>query len=953
MAGRFLPLFKLLLSALALLVAAQTFNGVLTLSSLERLYTDLYSAGFRIAGQDAASKVETALKLGKPLDNFFGFDRLVKELKDDLPDLASVALVLADGTVAAVDPPLPRDLADRIGPEVTRLLTAPARGGIARGRAPPTEEAAGETPPSTQAPEAQILPGVQILKEPDHHAVILPLRDAQGQMRGALALAYSTDILKSRLEEALKSSTLGLIVASLLAGLLLMMAVRQILHVAQEQGRISWRLLAIPAAVLVVAQVAASVQSLQVFRDAYLTAARDNTQALMEQVRQDVEFLLGKGLPLTRLRGIDSRLEAMIGGVPELARLSLIDEAGETRYVVTAPTAGDAPGRGLSLSGLDAEDPRLDLRLPLRVADGTEDLRSVGAVAARLDPRVIDRTLRDRVLDAATVLLVSLFFMIELFLLFSLAVQQSLEGQRERAPRSAAVAAYPSGPQDRLAPDKTGDERDRRQRSGGRIDQETVNRVLMARPVGFALLVAWAMPLSFIPLRMEGLPDSGLAVSHTILLALPLSVEALFALIATLLAGRLSDRLGWRVPLFLGYGLSLVAATAAGLADQAVTFIAARGLTGLGYGLAWMGLQAYVVQTAPAVLRGRGMSNLVAGFLAGFLCGTAVGAMTAERFGFEAVFLTSGGLMLAPAVMTLILLRRPATATAAAAAAAAKAAPAAAAAAGVAPVSAAPSPVVAAAEGGIVRLMRDPLFLAVMLLSVVPFSVAQMGLLYFSVPLYLSDLGLGQSNIGRIMMVYGISVIYLGPMIARWVDRADSPRPFIVLGGLIGGSGLALLSLWGGVGMVVLAVFLLGLASGICEPSRAAFVTTLASVRTGGATGAMSLQRAADRLGQMVGPLLLGSLFAVTGIEGGVSWIGFGYLAASLLFLLVSRTAARAPDEAEDPADTGDPPPAGHGKDGASLSASGPPPPIPPDAGAGGMTTEEGTANSRPVPGAS
>ncbi|MCF8479121.1 MAG: MFS transporter [Rhodospirillum sp.] len=826
MTGRVTTFLKVLLSCLALLVAAQAFNGVLTLSSLERLYSDILTSGFRISGHDAASKIETAMRLGKPLERFFGFDRLEESLREDLPEARHVFLVTADGTIvqAAEAPPAE---AGALVAEALKRMDLKNMEGARHG-----------------------LSSLMVEGKTDRY-VVFPLVDSTSNaVDGALVLGFSSDLLRGKLRAVVESSLGGFLLATGAAALILLLSMKVIMRQARMSGGKGIRFLFIPAVILIGAQVFHSVETVRLYRDAYVDAARESMLDLMGQVRDDIQFVVDKGLGMDRLKGIEKRLADMIVVVPELAGLTITDTDGAVMNEAKSPVneSAEALTKGaITLSGMGAGDERLTLTMDIvRNKDGEKTV--VGHLIGELDPVKLEISLRDRVLDAATVLLVSLFFMFEMFVLFGIAIHRSMSQD------SAKGVSLPS-----MA----------KARDAAREEDEQANRHLLARPIGFALLFAWAMPLSFIPLRMRELPDLGLDVSPSLLLALPLSVEALCALFTALLAGRLSDRHGWRMPFLVGLVVSVAGAVASGLATEPTTFIASRGLTGLGYGLSWMGIQGYIFQHAPPGARAQGISNLISGLLAGYLCGTAIGAMLAERFGYGTVFLISSVVMVTPGILAVTFLHRYMR--------------------GGPPVEGRKmNPETDQKKGSLAHLLTDRRFLAVMIFSVVPFSVAQVGLLYFTVPLYLNELGLNQSNIGRILMIYGISVIYLGPVISRRVDITQDKRWYIISGGVVGALGLMGLAYDGGLVMVVLGVFLLGLCSCLSESARSAFAMALPVTKAYGTTSAMSVQRAADKLGQMIGPLMLGALFSTLGIQMSVALTGSLFLVATVLFFFMT-----------------------------------------------------------------
>jgi predicted MFS family arabinose efflux permease len=196
---------------------------------------------------------------------------------------------------------------------------------------------------------------------------------------------------------------------------------------------------------------------------------------------------------------------------------------------------------------------------------------------------------------------------------------------------------------------------------------------------------------------------------------------------------------------------------------------------------------------------------------------------------------------------------------------------------------------------GLARLVFHRDFGILLAANVLPFSVAQVGLLYYAVPLYLEAQKLGTADTGRVLMIYGLTVIYAGPAIGRLVDASSSKKLFIGFGGILGGSGLALLCIDQSVTVIMAAVFLLGLAGSLGGPAQSSYALGLRHVQESGPGLAMGVQRAVDKLGQMLGPLVVGALFAAMGLPQGLAVTGLAYLAATLLFLGVARSGDRKP----------------------------------------------------------
>ena len=448
---------------------------------------------------------------------------------------------------------------------------------------------------------------------------------------------------------------------------------------------------------------------------------------------------------------------------------------------------------------------------------------TLGALQLHSDDSAMRKAVRARALDAATIAVVAMVAAIELMLMLQVLMDR-------------AFSARPD-------PSRLG---------------------MVARPVMFAFLFAMALPLGFLPLYarsllMPGLEDGTAAM----LVALPTAVEMAAGLVMALLAGRFIDRRGWLAPALLGMGLALVGNLACALADTLWTLSAARALAGLGYGLVWMALQGFVVKLGPARYRGRNMTVLIAGLFAGHMTGAAVGGMLASQMGPRPVFL-GGAVMVMVAAMALRTLLWPYRDAVAEPASAMS-----------------PEPV---SRTSLKALLADKGYTALLLGSVVPFSIAQVGLLSYALPLYFDALGASTADVGRVIMLYGFCVIYIGPMLGGLIDGSMHWKRWIAAGGVVGASGLLLLQWTPGVLGVTTAVLLLAVASCLAGAAHTPYMLARESVQAYGAAGATGLMRGADKFGQMLGPLMVGALFATVGMSAALVWTGVVYLLGTLLF---------------------------------------------------------------------
>ncbi len=785
-----------LLACVLVLGLAQVLMGALSLSALDGMIAGNTADRVALVLRQEGAAVQAGLDLGKPMAQYSGLEAVLQRLQARIPELQGASVVLPEGepvaTLGAVS-------------DATALL----------GRLP-------------AAP-----PAVLTVPTRDAVQVALPLREADAGRPGALVASVALD---SPARQALLGRNLSvLLTTTAAAAVLLMLALGAPRLAAALAVRPRLRK-AVPVVVLLGAQLVYGASTVASFRAQWLAVTQDNVEQLAQGAQRDLDKVLGYGIAIDRLVGVEKYLQRILDGLPVIALLQIRD-------------AGDGV-----VAQVGARDAVTSLRLPLH-AGAQEPVQ--GWLAVGLDEDQLRAGLRQRILDAATVALVAVIATLELLRVLDLLVRDTGPGRAARRAPAAVSQDTAAGP----SPD-------------------------LVRPLMFGFLLAWALPLSFLPVHARGLIAPGTpADTVPLLMALPITVEMAGGLAMALLAGRMSARSGWLSPVLAGLLLSVLGSLLCMGADSLMGFTLARALVGLGYGLAWMGLQAFVVLNGSPARHGRNMANAIAGLFAGHLCGAAVGAMLMQQLGARAVFEASAIAFCLPALGVLWIAYRFGVRSDR-------------------PV-ALPAQPRAAAHAGIglrgVLFSRD--FGVLLLASIVPFSVAQLGLLTYALPLVMEAAGAPTASVGRVLMLYGLCMIYLGPTMGRLADGSRHKARWIAAAGLTGSAGLLVVGLVQGVPAVVAGVLCLAMAGCLAGGAQVAYMLSLARVQAYGTVRATSLMRAADKIGQMLGPLLVAALFSIASLSFGLLMTGAIYLACTLAFMLLvpsrpddpGRSAPRAP----------------------------------------------------------
>jgi predicted MFS family arabinose efflux permease len=803
------PVLNVTLACLGILLLAQMLIGALSLSALNKLMVDTTADRVEVMARGAAGRIDTGLRLGKPLAQYFGLDPILHDILTRADDVRGAAVVLVNGQLIAE--------VGAIGPDAAML----ARGFI------PGPPGSGIT---------QRLSGALMAINGETVTIAVPLKAANGQVLGAVALSVAKD---EKVTYRLISKNLQvLFIVTLVVGVCLSALIKYLLPrgffaAGQRLGFV------VPLLALLLAQGVYATYTISTFRSTWLEVTRSNVSLIAQGLQRDLDRVLGYGISVPQLKNVEAPFSRLAATFPTVAYVELIDQAGKLLVRVDARQTLPVPD---PFERTRIEDD-LTLRLPLGV--GLTDQAAQGTLILRLDAAVIAAGVRSRMLDAVTVVGVALVAAIEMLLLLSLVLDRSLSSPQ--ALLSRAGPTYTDAQQ-----------------------ELQIGRV--ARPIMFSFLFAWALPMGFLPLYARTLPTWGVNWPPALLLALPISVEMGCGLVASLMAGRLTDRRGWQVPVLAGLGVASAGVLACVVASDLWLFVAARGLVGLGYGLTWMGLQGFIVTRSPAHYSGRNMTSVIAGLFAGHLSGVAVGAMLVDQIGFRLVFAVGAVILVVPLVGVLTLMRPYMDRGLKIA-----------------------MPTVTRTRTHLADAMH--LFFSrgfglLLIGSVIPFSIAQVGLLSFALPLYLEAKGAGNASTGRVLMIYGLCVIYVGPVMGRLLDRSRAKKTWIVVGGLVGSAGMLLLYYLSGLPAAATAVFMLALASCFTGASQSPYMLSLPSVQRYGAAAATSIMRAADKLGQMVGPLVVGAMFGSFGMTTGLAATGVLYLVATLIFLTFGASLA-------------------------------------------------------------
>lgn len=389
----------------------------------------------------------------------------------------------------------------------------------------------------------------------------------------------------------------------------------------------------------------------------------------------------------------------------------------------------------------------------------------------------------------------------------------------------------------------------------------------LIKPVFFLAVFLEHMSYAFLPSLMQTyVSDAGLSSSYA---SAPFMIYYLCFAASLIPSGRIEARIGARSLMLLGLMVAGAGMFAMANIGSFWPAMAARAAAGCGQGMLFIGVQAYVLANSSPSRRTQGGAAIVFGFQAGMIAGMAIGSLLVSYIGPNGIFTLGGSIALVTALYGWLAL---------------------------------PSKVsggetmsqLDSAWRDMARIFKDGHFNRTMLLVGVPAKAILTGVVLFGLPLLLAKQGFVREDIGQITMAYAGAVIIASHFMAQKADRSGDTERILFHGACLTGAGLVIISLAGfpnivnwasnpgfGTFVIVSGVILVGIAHGFINAPIVTHVTDAEIANQVGATNVAAAYRLLERIGHVMGPLIMGQVF----LYNGVSWVSFAVIGC-ITFLL-------------------------------------------------------------------
>ena len=632
------------------------------------------------------------------------------------------------------------------------------------------------------------------------------------------------------------------------------------------------RLTGVLALAVIASVLAFGYLALHAFERAVQPELANRTRLVGSIVREAIQRPLERGVPFEALAGLDRYLSETIERFEEIQSISITSRSGR-RLAMVERTAPPTLAQRASIEPALVR-PAAPYSLPILSGN---DL--VGAIEVTVRPDFVQARMREVFLDVMVLGLVATLIALELAIGIALAtvgkplgrVLRLLGEQREgvflhRIPPGGLGALgrtavrlndHAEDLATRLAV-LTAKAREavpaglRGGISEGRPRRLRLSDASDIRPALFLLSVATEVTTSFLPI-FAGAATRPNWLSAELAAAAPLLVY-LVALAALMpFGGRLVERIGAQ-RLFVG-SMAPIAVALAGmaLAGSVVEITLWRGVIGFFYATATVACQEYALRAREGGSAARALGGYLAVVYAGVFCGSALGGVVADRFGYAAAFLTGAAIAAAAAALAVATMTGRAGM---------------------------PGSSGAASSTGTARGGMNLRYLALLLGIALPMNAATAIFVWYLTPLMLAAEGIRTSDIARVVMLYYLAPVLFGSLVSRLAEPPSGPVALVLAGALGSGAALLSLSAWSGFWAVASVMAALGICHTLMRAPLYVIAVDIAA-RGGPDTGRLRLF---ERLGAIAGLAASTFLLRDAGAAASIQVLGVVVLSGAFLF---------------------------------------------------------------------
>ena len=384
----------------------------------------------------------------------------------------------------------------------------------------------------------------------------------------------------------------------------------------------------------------------------------------------------------------------------------------------------------------------------------------------------------------------------------------------------------------------------------------------------FMFAAADELPLAFFPLFVRAADNPLTWLNPGVVISLPLAGYLVAIVFGSPLTRPLAERFGHRNLLLLAVVPTLLAHIGLYFSTSVIEIIVFRTITGLGFAIATLACQDYVLDIVPRKYRIQSLGLFTAAMFSGIFAGTALGGVLADRLGQSTVFAISAGLVLISGILTYRLL----------------------------PSFSREKPANNKKTKRYLPPIWQPLasqrFTGLVFGIAIPANILLQAFVSFLVALQLDAVGASAADIGRILMTYFLAITLVGPVAPHLFESRVTPSQVGLIGAVFTALSLCVVVFWPAQYTMFIAVAGSGVGHGMVRDAQVAVAMEISEheLKHLGSNVVLGSLRTLERLGSIIGLICVALISSYAGYTITTALIASLIFVGAIWFALVSGT---------------------------------------------------------------
>jgi len=395
------------------------------------------------------------------------------------------------------------------------------------------------------------------------------------------------------------------------------------------------------------------------------------------------------------------------------------------------------------------------------------------------------------------------------------------------------------------------------------------------RTLVFFSYLADSMQDAFIAVLLSDLYTDFLPISKGVAVALPMSLQLLAMALFSIIGGKLAERRGVRSGLMTGFLVELVGCAICVITGSYIGILIGKVLIGSGEGTVYVSCNTVASMGGDEAHTEKAFAGISAGVLSGITIGAGLSAVLLPIGGWRLIYIYGVVVLgLGFFIVSMSVSKNLESAKIA-------------------------EKEESTGNVSVLWFMSRKRIIGFFLFLLIPFM---MGLSYreYLFPLFATEQGMSEVSIGRVYLLCGLMVLYVGPMLSGWLLHNYGAKICVLLASGLLIADMVLFVIWPSMQVVIAGVIILSFITSFAYTCQYSYFDTLGEIHKYGSSAALGIYSMIESVGQTLGPIVYGALLAL-GYRKGIVIFASAMVSAMVLFLILSAgkqgTIKRKQDE--------------------------------------------------------